>query len=299
MATFCGWYQGGVDTFIYGLYSRFGRHMAPLRFGIASALFDNFVHVPVGYLPAFYLTLGAVQSQSWEEIKREMRNTYFQSWAACCTMWVPFQFVNFYFIPERFRVLFVNCACLVWNVIIDYINHRGAGPAVAGVVGGVEPHHKKDKQILIDDQDHHHVHDHEVGEHVSGREWEKGRMLDSRTAAAVAEVVQLHQVPDPAAGPRGGERPWEDNEKNHDRSALHSRQNHRDRELSSESHLSIPPGPMNPSIEEEVLDPDDPLPRRILLRASKRTFSQGRGNGRGHASPSGDHHEEEQEEEEP
>ncbi|CAD7950479.1 unnamed protein product [Amoebophrya sp. A120] len=122
--TFCGWYQGGVDTFIYGVYARVWGHFSPLKFGMVSAIFDNFVHVPLAYLPCFYLTLGAMQGQQLPEIRQEMEKSFLPSWLACCTMWVPFQFVNFAFVPPHYRVLFVNCGCLAWNVIIDYINAK-------------------------------------------------------------------------------------------------------------------------------------------------------------------------------
>ncbi|CAD7946762.1 unnamed protein product [Amoebophrya sp. A25] len=124
--TFCAFYQGGVDTAIYGAYGRLLSHLPGLRFALACALVDNLIHVPIGYLPCFYLTLGWFQRQSWEEITEEMRRCYMETWAATCAMWIPFQFANFSIVPPQYRVLSVNLGCLVWNVILDYLNGDAA-----------------------------------------------------------------------------------------------------------------------------------------------------------------------------
>ena len=39
-------------------------------------------------------------------------------------MWIPFQFLNFRYVPANMQVLAVNAGCLVWNVIMCFLSHE-------------------------------------------------------------------------------------------------------------------------------------------------------------------------------
>jgi len=123
---FCVYYQGGFDTWLYGLY---GKYLTAKRFGgsvfkagMAASLLDNLVHVPLLYMPAYFATMGAWQGDSLEKLKSDTQAAYKNTVAACCALWIPLQLLNFTVVPLHLRVLFVNFGCLAWNVILDYLS---------------------------------------------------------------------------------------------------------------------------------------------------------------------------------
>ena len=88
------------------------------------ALVDNFTHVPLAYMPAFYLTDGFLQGKSAKQIYEEKFKTgeYTKTTLACMIVWVPFQMWNFKNIPLEFRCLTVQGAALFWNIVLSYWN---------------------------------------------------------------------------------------------------------------------------------------------------------------------------------
>ncbi|KAF4753923.1 hypothetical protein FOZ62_024657, partial [Perkinsus olseni] len=127
MTTFCAYYQGGVDTLIYALYHRMRIPFRASAFGrgMMISLFDNLIHVPLLYTPAFYVTLGLLQQHTIEETMDTMRREYLPTITLCWGMWIPLQLINFTLVPLRYQVPFVNVSCLLWNVCLDYVAHGG------------------------------------------------------------------------------------------------------------------------------------------------------------------------------
>ena len=39
-------------------------------------------------------------------------------------IWPPTQWLNFTYVPERYRVLYVNVVTVVWDVFLSYSKHR-------------------------------------------------------------------------------------------------------------------------------------------------------------------------------
>jgi hypothetical protein len=42
------------------------------------------------------------------------------------TLWVPFQFINFRFVPGNLQVLAANVVALVWNVYMSFMAHKNS-----------------------------------------------------------------------------------------------------------------------------------------------------------------------------
>ncbi|KAH0451859.1 hypothetical protein IEQ34_019158 [Dendrobium chrysotoxum] len=49
---------------------------------------------------------------------------WFSSVLANWQLWIPFQFLNFRFVPQKFQVLAANLVALVWNVILSFKAHK-------------------------------------------------------------------------------------------------------------------------------------------------------------------------------
>lgn len=39
-------------------------------------------------------------------------------------IWPPTQWVNFMYVPDRYRVMYVNVVTVLWDVFLSYIKHR-------------------------------------------------------------------------------------------------------------------------------------------------------------------------------
>ena len=120
---FCTYYQGVISAAAYRFYA-----FLKLR-TMTSSLVDNFIHVPLLYMPAFFITDGLLEGKSLATIVDEKKGEYKTSLLYCVLGWTPFQWFNFKFIPQEFQVVSVNVACLVWNVVLDYVNQNGAAIA--------------------------------------------------------------------------------------------------------------------------------------------------------------------------
>lgn len=119
---FCALYQGGLSSTIYNWYSRAfsaARGFTPYKSAVAVTLFDNFVHVPMLYTPAFFGIVGTLQGQTPREVWKELSACYVETCVTCAVVWVPLTLINFGLIPHQYRILFVNAGCLVWNVLLD------------------------------------------------------------------------------------------------------------------------------------------------------------------------------------
>ncbi len=55
-----------------------------------------------------------------------------QDWGAVVVanwkLWVPFQFLNFRFVPPQLQVAAANACAVVWNVILSLLSHAQVAP---------------------------------------------------------------------------------------------------------------------------------------------------------------------------
>jgi hypothetical protein len=91
---------------------------------LAKLVVDN-AHCGLIYTPAFFIGAGMLQGGSFAEalatLNREWSFTYF----SCTAFWVPYMYLNFTYFKTAQHVQVMAAGNLVWNVIIDYIAHRG------------------------------------------------------------------------------------------------------------------------------------------------------------------------------
>ncbi|MED6204771.1 hypothetical protein PIB30_012008 [Stylosanthes scabra] len=83
---------------------------------------DQFLFSPT-FIAVFLATLVTLErgpSQAIPKLKQE----WFSSVVANWQLWIPFQFLNFRFVPQQFQVLAANVIALVWNVILSFKAHK-------------------------------------------------------------------------------------------------------------------------------------------------------------------------------
>mmetsp|Transcript_2620 Transcript_2620/g.6007 ORF Transcript_2620/g.6007 Transcript_2620/m.6007 type:complete len:178 (-) Transcript_2620:431-964(-) len=125
-------YVGVVCEYVYRVYPPMTARLFPglrsnrlaLRVAIMATMLDNFVHVPLGYIPAFYLITEPIQGSDRSETVKSLREHWWRSTYMCWSFWIPFQGINFYAIAKHNRVVAVAFGNLLWTVVLDYIAHR-------------------------------------------------------------------------------------------------------------------------------------------------------------------------------
>lgn len=106
-----------------GLSKRLGDE-ASVAHAVGCGLVDN-VHNGAVYIPAFFLGVGLLQGDTWEGVQASLRREWLETYAWCTAFWLPFSSINFGLVPPSGRVRAMAAANLVWNVVIDWLAHRG------------------------------------------------------------------------------------------------------------------------------------------------------------------------------
>ncbi|KAK4362645.1 hypothetical protein RND71_017886 [Anisodus tanguticus] len=83
---------------------------------------DQFLFAPI-FVGVFLSSLVTLEGRSSLVIPK-LQQEWFSSVLANWQLWIPFQFINFRFVPQQFQVLAANFISLVWNVILSYKAHK-------------------------------------------------------------------------------------------------------------------------------------------------------------------------------
>ncbi|KAL0357644.1 UNVERIFIED_CONTAM: protein Mpv17 [Sesamum calycinum] len=85
-------------------------------------LLDQFLFAPT-FIGIFLSTLVTLEGKPSNVIPK-LQQEWFSSVLANWQLWIPFQFLNFRFVPQQFQVLAANFIALIWNVILSYKAHK-------------------------------------------------------------------------------------------------------------------------------------------------------------------------------
>ena len=91
---------------------------------IGKTVCDN-VHCGLIYTPPFFIAVGMMQGETFAEANETLNREWAFTYASVTLFWVPFMAANFRLFPPAKQVQVMATGNLVWNVIIDYIAHRG------------------------------------------------------------------------------------------------------------------------------------------------------------------------------
>ncbi|CAL5098484.1 unnamed protein product [Urochloa decumbens] len=89
---------------------------------IARLMLDQFIFSPIfiGIFMSLLVTFEGKPSLVVPKLKQEWLSSVLANWQ----LWIPFQFLNFYFVPQKFQVLAANFVALAWNVILSFKAHK-------------------------------------------------------------------------------------------------------------------------------------------------------------------------------
>ncbi len=91
---------------------------------IARMAADQFVFAPV-FVGSIVAAIMALEGHA-AEVPDKLRNDLFTIIKSNWAVWVPFQFLNFRFVPVHLQVLASNVVALGWNTYMSWASHNSA-----------------------------------------------------------------------------------------------------------------------------------------------------------------------------
>ncbi|KAI4363955.1 hypothetical protein MLD38_020108 [Melastoma candidum] len=85
-------------------------------------ILDQFVFSPI-FIGVFLSTLVTLEGRPHDVVPK-LQQEWFSAVLANWKLWIPFQFLNFRFVPQQFQVLAANVVALAWNVILSFKAHK-------------------------------------------------------------------------------------------------------------------------------------------------------------------------------
>ncbi|XP_050296076.1 mpv17-like protein 2 [Anthonomus grandis grandis] len=84
---------------------------------------DQFVMSPICIVTFFY-GMGALEMKPIQKINTEIISKFLNVYVMDWCVWVPTQFVNFYFVPVKYQVFYINAVTMFYNVFLSFIKHK-------------------------------------------------------------------------------------------------------------------------------------------------------------------------------
>ncbi|XP_063703893.1 mpv17-like protein 2 [Culicoides brevitarsis] len=120
--TIVGTFQGPMHHYFYGWVDK----IMPKNDGkevFKKIMLDQFVASPLFIVSYFYpasLMEGMTMNEAHEDFQSKFWTVYKADWL----IWPPCQFINFYFLPLQYRVLYINAITTLYNVFLCYVKHQ-------------------------------------------------------------------------------------------------------------------------------------------------------------------------------
>lgn len=84
---------------------------------------------PVFIVHYFYTAL-FLAGKSVTETNDLLKKTFLTIYLADWLIWPPTQFINFFFVPLRYRVLYINLITTFYNVFLCYVKNKNERPSI-------------------------------------------------------------------------------------------------------------------------------------------------------------------------
>lgn len=93
-----------------------------VRIVFRKILVDQLIGSPL-CISTFFATIAILEQSNFEEFIKEVKNKAWKLYVAEWMIWPPVQFVNFYLLSTKYRVLFDNCVSLGYDVYTSRVKH--------------------------------------------------------------------------------------------------------------------------------------------------------------------------------
>lgn len=117
-----GTVQGPLHHYFYGWLDK--KYVgATLRITTIKILYDQLVMSPVCII-AFFYPAGWLFGQTTNECTKEFQSKFVRVYITDWIVWPGTQFINFYYLPPQYRVIYVNFITMLYNVFLSHIKHN-------------------------------------------------------------------------------------------------------------------------------------------------------------------------------
>ncbi|KAJ8910514.1 hypothetical protein NQ315_002456 [Exocentrus adspersus] len=86
-------------------------------------LIDQFIMGPI-CIVAFFYSMSALEMKPMVKWNEEVKNKFVEVYVMDWCVWPPTQFINFYYVPVKYQVFYINFITMLYNVFLSYIKHR-------------------------------------------------------------------------------------------------------------------------------------------------------------------------------
>lgn len=103
------------------------KFLGNLKFGsrtrdtITKVLLDQMVYAPFVAIPLYFTVMKYLENRS-ELVMERLREKYWTTLKSTWTVWPPIQLLNFFVVPQHYRLLAVNSFRLGWNCFLSLLN---------------------------------------------------------------------------------------------------------------------------------------------------------------------------------
>ena len=79
----------------------------------------------------FFMIMNTIEGNGLQKGMDDVRQKWLQTMLVNWQLWIPAQFINFYFTPIKFQVLFANFVSVFYNIALSFIYNSDAKKEVA------------------------------------------------------------------------------------------------------------------------------------------------------------------------
>ena len=69
----------------------------------------------------FFVGVALLEKRGYDSGWAEMKKKFLFCYAVDWLVWPPNQFINFYYVPNQYRVIYINCLTMLYDIFLSYL----------------------------------------------------------------------------------------------------------------------------------------------------------------------------------
>ncbi|XP_055371353.1 uncharacterized protein LOC129605549 [Condylostylus longicornis] len=93
-----------------------------LKIAIVKAIVETISYTPAA-MTCFYYLMTLFEGEGFEAASTEVKNKFLPTYKAAVSIWPVVAVINFGFVPEKNRVVFISICSFMWSIFLAYMKH--------------------------------------------------------------------------------------------------------------------------------------------------------------------------------